>query len=299
MITFALCATLAAAPVQAPADSLLVSADWLRAHLREPGLVVLQSTETRADFDAGHIPGARFVPMMEFHNHDRSDQLPDAAGMAAALGRLGVSNQSRVVIVADPMSAALLFVALEYLGHGDRTAILDGGMAAWHAVRGDVSRQAAPFPPASFTPRVKTDMVVDAAWVASRLDDPAVRLLDARSRAEYEGTARESLPRRGHIPGAAHLDWVATLNRSGSADRMGESSPEGGLRSRQELERLFTDAGVRPGSTVVTYCTIGMRASHLYFVARLLGHSPRLYVGSMADWVRDAARPVDSAEGRR
>ena len=293
---------LLAGALAAPSDTLLVSAQWLKSRLSDPDLVVLQTGMDQTAYAAGHIPGARFAPMDQFHNHMTPDRLPDPQEIAAALGALGVSNQSRVVIAGDPLSASILFVALEYVGHGGRTAVLDGGVAAWQAGGGELSGVAVTPRPATFTPRVKQDLVVNAAAVQAKLGQKGVALLDGRSRAEYEGTAQERLPRTGHLPGAGHLDWLDTFDSRDLPSRNGrrmDNPPQAArLKPIADLEQLFAAAGADQGEEVVTYCTVGMRASHLYFVSRLLGYPTRIYVGSMADWTREASRPVVKGAAR-
>jgi thiosulfate/3-mercaptopyruvate sulfurtransferase len=291
-----------AGALAAPTDTLLVSAQWLKSRLSDPDLVVLQTGMDRMAYDGGHIPGARFASMDDFHNHMAPDQLPGPQEIAAALGALGVSNRSRVIIAGDPLSASILFVALEFVGHGGRTAVLDGGVAAWRAGGGELSGEAVTPKPATFTPRVKPDLVVNAAAVQARLGQKGVALLDGRSRAEYEGTAQEQLPRTGHLPGAGHLDWIDTFDSRDLPTRNGrrvDNPPQAArLKPVAELEQLFLAAGADKGEEVVTYCTVGMRASHLYFVSRLLGYPTRIYVGSMADWTREASRPVVKGAAR-
>lgn len=286
------------APVgQQPAPPELVTAEWLLGHLKDPGLVIFQVSMDRLSYDAGHIPGAVFAPMGEFHNHSNVDRLPDPAAIATALGRLGLSNASRVVLVGDPLSASILFVALDYVGHGGRTLVLDGGLTAWREAGGSLSREAASQPAATFVPNVRQDMVVDAAWIREHLGDRRTTFLDGRTRAEYDGTANERLPRRGHIPGAKLVAWLDTFDtrdvpRDASGARVDNAPEAARLLARTDLERLFTDAGARRDGLTVAYCTVGMRASHLYFVARLLGYPARLFVGSMADWTRSPDNPV-------
>jgi thiosulfate/3-mercaptopyruvate sulfurtransferase len=293
---------LLAAALAAPSDTLLVSVQWLKSRLSDPDLVVLQTGMDRMAYDAAHIPGARFASMGDFHNHMAPDRLPEPEAIAAALGALGVSNRSRVVVAGDPLSASILFVALEYVGHGGRTAILDGGPRGWQAGGGELSDDAVAIKAATFTPRVKQDLVVDAAALQKRLGQKGVALLDGRSRAEYEGTAQERLPRTGHLPGAGHLNWIDTFDPRDLPTRDGRpaDNPPGAARLKPiaELEQLFLAAGADRGEEVVTYCTVGMRASHLYFVSRLLGYPTRIYVGSMADWTREASRPVVKGSSR-
>jgi thiosulfate/3-mercaptopyruvate sulfurtransferase len=278
------------------AAQVVVSAEWLKRNLATRDLVVLHTAMQRADYDAGHLPGARFADAMVFHAHGST--LPPPERMAAELGSLGVSNRSRVVIVGEPMTAALVFVALDYLGHGARTSVLDGGLPGWKAVGGAVSTESVAPERATFSPRSRQDLAVTAEWVEARRAGAGIALVDARSSAEYAGTTDvERLPRAGHIPGAGHVDWLDTFAEADGLRqrdaRHGDNTPfDGKLVPLAELKRRFEAAGVAPGDTVVAYCTVGMRASHLYVVAKHLGYPARLYVGSMADWTSVAARPV-------
>lgn len=282
-------------PPSAAAAQVIVSVDWLRDRLNEPSLVVVHTGMDRADYDRGHLPGARFAPLMDFHAHGAG--LPPVPQLVAGVEALGIGNDSRVVITGDPMSAAILYVALDYLGHGARTSVLDGGLDAWRAAGGTLSTELVRSPRARFSPSPRTDLVVSAEWIQQRLRVPGIALLDARSPAEFAGaTDREQLPRFGHIPGAGHLDWIETFvawtPRRG-ADRDLDSSPQDPrLKPADLLRERFAAAGAAPGDTVVAYCTVGMRASHLYLVARHLGFPARLYVGSMTDWTTRAERPV-------
>jgi thiosulfate/3-mercaptopyruvate sulfurtransferase len=115
-------------------------------------------------------------------------------------------------------------------------------------------------------------------------------LVDARTWADYAGlSAVGHVARPVHRRGARLLDWLDTRD-GGPATAAADDGAR--LRPRSELERLFREAGVDGRREIVTYCTIGMRASHLYFVARLLGFQPKLYVGSMADWSPRELLPV-------
>jgi thiosulfate/3-mercaptopyruvate sulfurtransferase len=253
---------------------------WVMEHRGDQGLVVLHAGMDRTGYDAGHIPGARYAPVMSFHAHGAA--LPPARELGLAFGALGISERSRVVVTGDPLEVALVYLALDYLGAASQASVLDGGLAAWKAAGYQLTRDVPPFDSVAFSGSARKDLVVDADWVAARLNRPGVVLLDGRSKAEYDGTTdQEGLPRSGHIPGGIHLDWRDTF--VAGSDRL---LPADSLRARLKA------AGVVAGDTVVTYCTVGMRASHLYLVARELGLNARVYVGSMADWSRRSELPV-------
>lgn len=223
--------------------------------------------------------GAVFVPMSTFsvERDGIPNEFPPADSMAAQLEAAGVRGE-RFVIAGEPIPAARAWAALDYLGLADGAALLDGGPEALSSAPADqaATRDAAD-DEAGLDIDVREDMIVDAGWVRERLDDEGVVLLDARPPAEYSGdTPGEGVDRPGHIPGARNLFWQ-DLVESADAPR---------LRDEAELRRLFEEAGVGPGDTVVAYCRTGGQASFLYAVARHLGYETRLYDGSFVDWSR-------------
>jgi thiosulfate/3-mercaptopyruvate sulfurtransferase len=226
---------------------------------------------------------AVFVPLSTFsiERDGIPNEFPRADSMAALLAAAGVRGD-RVVIVGAPIPAGRAYAAFDYLGHGDRAALLDGGTSALSAA-GAADGSTAPAAPANggshsalgTSPR--TDMIVDAAWVHERLADARVAILDARPPAEFSGaTPGDGIDRPGHIPGARNVFWQ-TLVQSADNPR---------LKEEAELRRIFEQAGVSPGDTIVAYCRTGGQASFLYTVARHLGYDVRLYDGSFIDWSR-------------
>lgn len=226
---------------------------------------------------------ATFVPMSTFsvERDGIPNEFPRADSMARMLERAGVSGD-RVVIVGAPIPAGRGFAAFDYLGLGDRAAILDGGPGALGS--GAVAGAAgAPAPGADAAggaepeADVRADMIVDAEWVHARLDDPSVAILDARPPAQFSGEVPgEGIDRPGHIPGAHNVFWQTLV----------ESEADPRLKAEAELRRIFEEAGAEPGDTVVAYCRTGGQGSFLYSVARHLGYDVRLYDGSYIDWSR-------------
>ena len=117
-------------------DSLLVSPAWLAAHLKDPDLVVLHvgMGSSPAGYDGGHVPGARWASSDAFiDDRPPGTELPSADSIAAVLGALGITNRSRVILYGEPWMLGRVFLALDFAGHGDRTAMLDGGLPAWRS----------------------------------------------------------------------------------------------------------------------------------------------------------------------
>ena len=272
-------------------SALLVSTGWLAEHLDDPGVVVLHVGSDRAGYDRGHIPGARFLPLdaIIVERDGNINELPPVAHLDSVFESLGVSDGTRVVVYGPPLAAARAFFTLDYLGHGDRTALLDGGIEAWAAEDRPLSTESPVTVPGSFTPRPRPELVVTAGWIKERLGDPYIALLDARPEDQFSGaTPGAGVPRPGHIPGAVNIFW----------ERMIQSTDEPRLRDVAALRALFREAGIEPGDTVVAYCRTGMQASYAYFVSRVLGYETRLYDGSFMDWSRREALPVSGPATR-
>jgi thiosulfate/3-mercaptopyruvate sulfurtransferase len=281
----------ASLPIPIARSEMLVSTDWLGRHLDNPGLVILYVGD-RSGYDAGHIPGARFIAFSEITvvRGEVRNELPPVAILKKVFEKAGVGDASRVILYGDRLGllAARAWFTLDYLGHGDRAALLDGGLEKWRAESRPLSKEEPQVKAASFAPRVNPGVVVqspamqDLSWEAANDTAPLV-LIDARPPEEYAGTKdHEGVSRRGHIPGAVSLYWMKTLE--------GRDDPQ--LLPPSELRKLFVDAGAAPGKKVVSYCVTGVQASHTYFVAKYLGYDAVLYDGSMSEWSNAPGTPV-------
>ena len=265
-----LSALLAASPLAAQsrpvqprptAPPLLVSTAWLAEHLRDPNVVVLQTSQAAPA--PQQIPGARLVPHDSLMVMGASHDLAGAPTLVATLVRAGVSNASHVVVYGEPLAAGWLFFALDYLGH-EKVSMLDGGLDKWKGEGRAVSAAGAAPLAGQFTPRPRPQVKASAETVQNR-SVGLVAVVDARSETEYAA---------GHIPGAELLTWQNVY-----ADAKLQV-----FKSPAQVAALFAAAGATSGKTAITYCQIGLRSSLLYFAARYAGLNASNYVGSWSEW---------------
>ena len=282
----AACARATPGPTPSPGyarPELLVSTDWLAEHLKDPTLRLLDA-RSDADYRKGHIAGAVFID--ETLTWDRSSKWERIVGPPGVIQEVfraaGVNNASRVVVYDDSggLWAARIFWLLDYYGL-QRISILNGGLPQWQAEGRPVTAEAPPVPPGDFTPLPQPEKLATRQYVLDRLGAPTAGIVDARSRAEYEGTDVRS-QRGGHIPGARWVEWPSHLN------------PDGTFKYQQDLEKLYTAAGVTPDKEAIPYCQSGVRSAHTYFALRLIGYPRvRLYDASWEEWGNDPTAPVE------
>jgi thiosulfate/3-mercaptopyruvate sulfurtransferase len=273
--------------------SLIVSTEWLAKHLNDGSLVLLQVGE-KPEYLAGHIPSAQYISLTDISTPRGSGlalELPSVAQLQTTFEKLGVTDKSRIVVYFSKdwvTPTARVFMTLDYLGLGDRTSILDGGLPAWRAEGRAVTAEVRAPKIGHFTALANTKLVVDAAWVSANLNKPGVAILDARASKFYTGAEAGQMPRVGHIPSARNIPFSSLVEDSNNK-----------FKSVEVLSGLFNTAGVKQGDSVATYCHIGQQASLLYFVARYLGYEAHLYDGSFEDWSHRPELPVEKSESSK
>ena len=271
-------------------DGPLVGTAWLHDHLADPDLVVLEVDEQPLIYAVGHIPGARNVDWREDLQAHRTRDIPDAEAIRGLWQRLGITPASSVVLYGDKNNWYACFAYWLFALYGLRNlALLDGGRQLWRT-EGRPTTTDVPAPaPAAETPVPELDGASRATW-RSVLDATGdTVLLDVRTPAEFSGEIltepgypQEGAQRPGHIPGARCAPWNQATN------------PDGTFLAAGELEALYAAYGVAADRPVVTYCRIGERSAHTWFVLHeLLGYDDvKNYDGSWTEWGSMIAMPV-------
>lgn len=285
MIRRLLFALTALAPLVTPAAAqtavpLLVEVDWVAQHAGDRNLVLLH-LDSPADYAAQHIAGARQISDRDFTQGDYD--MPPADTLRTKLAALGVSDDSHVVVyfgrTAAPQSATRLVFTLDYLGLGARTSLMNGGLPAWLRANKPVTTDVPQPVAGKLTAKATRPIIVDAEFVKTVGQKTGHRLVDGRAPVFYKGIeATHGV--EGHIPGAISIPFTEILD----AQRLIDPA---------RVEKLFRDAGVKPGETVVGYCHVGQQATLMLFGARLLGHPVMLYDGSFMDWSMNKRGPAE------
>jgi len=281
--------------VSKPAMEALVSTQWLSEHLDDPDLVVLDATvlieigedgsfsilSGRASYEAGHIPSAGFADLMgNLSDPERPAQfiMPTPEQFAAAMGALGVGDDSRVVLYTanNPDWAARVWWMLRWAGF-DQVAMLDGGLAAWVAEDRPLSTDQVTRPAKNFTVRLRPALIADRDQVFEAIGNSDVSIVDALGDAHYRGDFT-MYGRPGHIPSATSLPSSNLLDETGF------------YRDFDELEMMIDS---NADNRVITYCGGGVAAASVAFTLHRLGYKDvAVYMGSLQEWTADPANPM-------
>lgn len=264
----------------------LVSAGWLAAHLRDPDLRVLDASwflpgsgrDAKAEYDADHIPGARFFDIDEITDSRSTlpHMAPPAEKFISRLRAMGVGDGHQVVVYdsAGMFSAPRVWWTFRLMGKTD-VAVLDGGLPKWRAEGHEIDNMAPIVKDRHITTSRQNQLVKDVTQVAHSAKLGEAVIVDARSAARFAGDAPEPRPglRSGHIPGARNVPYTATLN------------PDGTMKSAAELTAVFKAAGVDLAKPIISTCGSGVTAAILDLALERIGHKNHaLYDGSWSEW---------------
>lgn len=275
----------------------LVAADWLEGRLGDPSLVLLEVSSKRpdeAEWFRDHIPGSRYIYWKDLCWDEHERQFPGPETMAGRLGSLGVTDDSEIVLIGDPIQfATYAYWTLTMAGLEGMTVLLDGGRLTW-------SKQGRPMtthePPrltaGSVTPgppdvesRLGRDDIV------ANLKKPHRVLVDLRSDEEYAGERvspswlgfDHGAERTGRIPGARHIFFERLL------------MPDGSFKSPSEIEAEFVSDGATPDLEVALYCRLSHRATLGWFALTRLSNrrDVHVYDGSWTEWGSMVGMPIE------
>jgi thiosulfate/3-mercaptopyruvate sulfurtransferase len=287
-------AVVAAPTAVLAAEGPLVTADWVQENLQNPNVRIFEVSVDTGVYDRGHIPGAvNLAWHSDLVDTVRRD-IVSSDNLEAILQKAGVNSDTTVVLYGDNNNWFAAWGAWVFDIYGVEVKLLDGGRKLWEA-QGLPLDTAAPEYAAS-----TIDLPNDPADLRARLVDVLkvveggadVSLVDIRGPKEYNGEifapegVQELSVRAGHIPGAVNFPWGGAVNEDGT------------FKSAEELKAAFAAIGIDGSKPIITYCRIGERSSHTWFVlSRILGYEVRNYDGSWTEYGNAVGVPIDNPSG--
>ncbi|KAM9843739.1 3-mercaptopyruvate sulfurtransferase [Aulostomus maculatus] len=283
----------------------LVSAQWLadavKSNLVRSNIRVLDSSwylkktkrDPKAEFAEKHIPGALFFDIDECSDRssDLDHMLPTPSDFSRYVGDLGIGNDTHVIVYdTSPFgsySAPRVWWMFRLFGHSS-VSVLDGGMKNWLASSYPLASETFKPEPREFKASMNQSWVKSYEDVLENIRTAQVQVVDARSAGRFRGTEPEPrddiLP--GHFPGAISMPFTSFMDDSGK--QLG----------REDLSRLFREAGVNLEQPFWVSCGSGVTACHVVLAAHLLGHpGPCIYDGSWSEWFKRAPPELIISEG--
>lgn len=266
---------------------LIIEPKDLRARLGADRALLIVDLCKRERFVQGHVPGAVHLEYRQLvcGFPPAPGQIPEPEQLAEMLSATGCSPDSKVVAYDDEGGgkAARFLWTLDVIGH-PCCALLNGGILAWAAENHTLAAEAATLTPSTYPVGVYRRGIVDLDYIRSRLGDPHLALLDARTPDEYAGRQVRA-SRGGHIPGAKNLNWLDTLD------------PQRNYRFKDDgaLVAMLEERGFTRDREIVTYCHTHHRSAHSYIMLRHLGYeNVSGYPGSWSEWGNRSDTPVET-----
>lgn len=262
---------------------VLVTTDWLAEHLNDPNIRIVEADEDVLLYDIGHIPGAIKLDWHVDLQNPVNRDFVDKAGFEKLLSEKGIANDSQVVLYGDRNNwyATYTFWLFRYFGHTN-AVVLNGGRSKWEAENRPYTKDVPSFPATNYVAKDADESI--RAYrddVLAFVKENSGALVDVRSPQEYSGEVihmagypQEGAQRAGHVKGAKSIPWAKAANADGT------------FKSPEELKELYGAEGVTGDKPVISYCRIGERSSHTWFVLTyLLGYdNVRNYDGSWTEY---------------
>ncbi|PSO04143.1 sulfurtransferase [Candidatus Marsarchaeota G2 archaeon ECH_B_SAG-G06] len=274
---------------------VLVETQWVQDHLNDPTVRIVEvDYDPVPNYNQGHIPGAVLWDWRKDLNDPVVRDILSAKQLEELLERSGISEGMTTVLYGDFNNwfAAYAFWDLTYYGVKN-VKLMNGGRKAWLLEERPLTKEVPNYPRGNYKIKGEPDETIrayiDYVRRAIRMKDKV--LVDVRSPKEYTGeiTAppeypNEAAQRGGHISGAINIPWALAVNDA-----------DGRFKSREELEALYRSKGVTPEKEVITYCRIGERSSHTWFVLKYLLGYPNVknYDASWTEWGNTVKNPIE------
>lgn len=274
--------------------SVLVSTEWVLEHLKDPRVRLVEvDYDPTSNYNQGHIPGSVLFDWKKDLNDQVNRDILSKGQLEELFSRNGITNDMWVVLYGDFNNwfAAYAFWDLKYYGV-ENMKLMNGGRKKWLLEDKPLEKDVPTYAQATFNASGPDDRIrVFKEYVIQAIKTGDKVLVDVRGPKEFSGEIlappeypTEHAQRGGHIPGAFNIPWGQAVNDA-----------DGTFKGRAELETLYQSKGVTPQHEVITYCRIGERSSHTWFVLKyLLGYPDvKNYDGSWTEWGNSIRLPIE------
>ena len=272
---------------------VLVSTQWVADHLNDPNVRIAEADEDILLYEVGHIPGA---VKLDWHSELQDPierDFVDRAGFEHLMGEKGIGNGTTVVLYGDKNNwyATYTFWLFKLYGHKD-VRVMDGGRLTWEQDGREWTREVPSHPRTEYRAQERDSSIRAFRDDVTKQMQERLPLIDVRSAPEYKGELihmldypQEGAQRGGHIPTAKSIPWGTAANAS-----------DGTFKTAEELRAIYAEQNrIAPDQAVISYCRIGERSSHTWFVLKyLLGYpNVRNYDGSWTEWGNLVEAPIE------
>jgi len=296
-LLFVLAASVGLAGTPARAEtSPLVTTEWLEKNLDNPKVRVVEVSVEPGVFERGHVPNAQNIVWHTDLVETVTRDIASPEKFQALARRLGVDKDTTVVLYGDNNNWFAAWGAWVFAQYGlvDNVKLLDGGRKKWEAEKRPFDVRVTDVAPSRFSvgqtaPNLRARLPEVLAVAKGERD---AKILDIRSPDEFSGKIiapqgiQELAIRAGHIPGSVNVPWARAVNADGT------------LKAKDELKKLYAEAGVDGSKPIITTCRIGERSSHTWFVlARVLGYDAKNYDGSWTEYGNTVGVPIVNLAG--
>jgi thiosulfate/3-mercaptopyruvate sulfurtransferase len=272
---------------------VLVDTQWVEDHLKDPKVRVAEvDYDPKANYMLGHAPGAVLFDWKEDINDPLTRNIFSKPSCEDLLQRAGINNDTTLILYGDFNNwfAAFAFWVFKYYGYDD-IRLMNGGRKKWLEEDRPLSKDIPEYPKGNFKAAEPDNSIrVFLNYVRDSIESSQKVLIDVRSPKEFTGEIlappeypTEHAQRGGHIPGALNIPWSQAVSEDGT------------FKSAEELKKLYESKGITSNREVITYCRIGERSSHTWFVLKyLLGYPDvKNYDGSWTEWGNMIDNPIE------
>src|SRR5579875_1289118 len=270
----------------------LVETGWVAEHLNDPNIRLIEADEDVLLYEVGHIPGAVKLDWHVDVQDPVSRDFIDQQGFEQLMSRWGIGNGTTIILYGDRNNWYATYSYWLFTMYGHRNMkVMNGGRSKWEAEGRPLSKDVPHYAPVTYHAQPMDESIrAFRDDVMMGLKEPNRRLIDVRSPQEYTGELlhmvnypQEGAQRGGHIPTAKNIPWATAAN------------PDGTFKSAEELRQIYGGKDIKPENDVISYCRIGERSAHTWFVLTYLLGYPRVrnYDGSWTEWGNLVRAPIE------